>query len=100
MRYDTKIYFQRITSGEYNADSGDYAPDTVTEDMRYAAVTDTGIDTVKLVYGAIRQGSYTVRIQSQYNKPFDYIRIGNKRYRVDMTRKHRIKQSFIVSEVQ
>lgn len=100
MRYDTPVYFQHIERGAYDANTGNYEPDTVTETMRFASVTDTGMETVKLIYGAIRQGSCTVRIQTAYNAPFDYIRIGEKRYQVDMTRRHRVKQSYIVSEVQ
>ena len=34
MRYDTPIYFQKITPGEYDPDTGNYAPDSVKE--RYA----------------------------------------------------------------
>jgi hypothetical protein len=43
MRYDTPIYFQRITN-TYNANSGNYE-DTATEYKKYANVTDTGADT-------------------------------------------------------
>ena len=27
MRYDTPIYFQKITQGAYNPDTGNYGPD-------------------------------------------------------------------------
>ena len=52
------------------------------------------------VYGQIKQGSLTCHIQNIYQKPFDYIRIGAKRYKVDYSRRLRIKESFILSEVQ
>lgn len=100
MRFDTPIYFQKITPGDYNKTTGDYGPDTVEETKRYASVTDTGTDTLMLVYGGLKQGSKTVRLQSRYSAPFDKIRIGNKTYKVDKSRVLRTKQTFIVSEVQ
>ena len=101
MRYDTPIFFQRSVPGEYDPETGNYNDDTVTETKRYASVTDSSTNTLLLVYGAINQGSLTIRIQRRYEKPFDYIRIGNKRYRVDRIRTVITQaQCFIVSEVQ
>lgn len=100
MRFDTPIYFQSVVRGEYNATTGDYADDTAEEVERYASVSDTGTDTLTLVYGGLKQGSLTIRLQSVYDGIFDYIRIGSKRYRVDKIRTLRHKQTFIVSEVQ
>lgn len=100
MRYDTPVYFQRITPGEYDQSSGDYGAGEVTETMRYASVTSTGTDTINQVYGELKQGSYTVRIQNHYDEAFDRIRIGTKVYRVDFSRKLRTKHVFVVSEVQ
>lgn len=95
MRFDTPIYFQRITS-EYNADTGNYE-DIVAEDMLRARVTDSGADTLKLVYSELKQGSKTVLLQRPYLHPFDRIRIGEEIYSVDFSRK---KKVFVVSEVQ
>lgn len=100
MRFDTPVYFQSVVRGEYDPTTGDYAEDIVTEVERYASVSDTGMDTLTLVYGGLKQGSLTIRLQSVYDGIFDYIRIGSKRYRVDKTRTLRHKQTFIVSEVQ
>ena len=99
MRYDTPIYFQSVSAGTYNPENGDYGSDTVTEAARYAAVMDTRTETMQLVYGEIRQGSLTVHIQNHYTDPFDRIRIGEKRYRVDLRRRLRVKESFVLSEV-
>ena len=66
----------------------------------YADVTDTGTDTMNIIYGQIRQGSKVIRLQSHYAKTFNRIRIGDKQYRVDFERKLRAKHVFIVSEVQ
>lgn len=100
MRYDTPIYFQTIKKGEYDPDTGNYAEDTVTEDKVFASVTDSRAETLNLVYGELKQGCYTVRLQNIYKKPFAYIRIGEKRYRVDFSRKLKLKHIFVISEVQ
>lgn len=100
MRFDTPVYFQTIKAGAYDASTGNYGEDTVTEEMRYASVTDTGAETLNLIYGEIRQGVKTIRLQNRYEKPFDRIKIGKKVYRVDRVRLLRQKQTFIVSEVQ
>lgn len=96
MRYDMPIYFQRRTPGAYDPNTGDYAEDMVVEDKRRAAVTDSGIETVKMVYDGIKQGAKTIRLQRSYPLPFDTIRIGDKVYRVGFSRCQKI---FVVSEV-
>lgn len=100
MRYDTPVYFQLHTEGEYNERTGDYAVDTVTEGKRYASVMDTSERMLQLVYGELKQGSVTVQIQQDYSDAFDHIRIGDKVYAVDYTRRLRGKQTFVCSEVQ
>lgn len=100
MRYDTPIYFQKITSGAYDPDTGNYGDDATEETLRYAAVMDTGRETMRIVYGEIRQGSLTIQLQNHYNAPFDRIRVLDRVYAVDNSRKLRAKQTFIVSEVQ
>ena len=91
MRYDTPIYFQSVSAGAYDPETGDYGSDTVTEAARY--------ETMQLVYGELKQGSLTVHIQNHYTDPFDRIRIGEKHYRVDLRRRLRVKESFVLSEV-
>ena len=100
MRFDTPVYFQTIEKGAYNADTGNYAPDTVTEVMKYASVTDSGINTLNLIYGEIKEGSKTVRLQNIYRAPFNRVRIGEKAYRVDFQRHLRCKHILVCSEVQ
>ena len=100
MRFDTPIYFQKITKGEYDASTGNYSNDIVEETLRYADVTDTGTQSLMLIYGTIKQGSLTVRLQNHYNEPFDRLRIGDVIYKVDSSRKLRMKHILIVSEVQ
>ena len=33
MRYDTPIYFQKLTPGEYDPTTGNYGEDMISEDM-------------------------------------------------------------------
>lgn len=100
VRYDTPVYFQKITSGEYDLKTGNYGDDTVVETLRYASVMDTGTELLKLVYDGPKQGSLTIQLQSHYTEPFDRIRVGEKTYSVDFSRKLRTKHTFVVSEVQ
>jgi hypothetical protein len=97
MRYNTPVYFQAVKSGELNPTTHNYEADTITEAKRYAAVTDAGTETINLIYGAIKQGVLTVRLQQPYKEPFDNIRIGEKRYKVDFSRHLKV---FVISEVQ
>lgn len=100
MRCDTPVYFQTINPGAYDASTGNHGEDTTTEEKRDAAVTDTGDETLNLLFGEIKQGVKTVRLQNHYDKPFDRIRIGKKAYQVVRARRLRVKHIFIVSEVQ
>ena len=100
MRYDTPVYFQKVTPGEYDPDTGNYGDDTVTETLRYASVMNTGEDQLKLVYDGPKQGSLAMQLQNHYTEPFDRIRVGNKLYAVDFSRPLRVKHTFVVSEVQ
>lgn len=100
MRYDKQVYFQRITPGEYNPNTGNYADDAVEETPRYASVMNTGEDTLRLVYDGPKQGSLTIQLQNHYTEPFDRIRVGEKVYSVDFSRLLRTKHTFVISEVQ
>ena len=100
MRCDKPIYFQKSVRGPYNRETGNYEPPTITETKVYASVTDSSAETLNLVYGKIKQRTLTIRLQTQYNEPFDRIRIGDKLYGVDKARNLRTKQVFVVSEVQ
>lgn len=100
MRYDRQVFFQRITPGEYDPDTGNYRSDTVKETPRYASVIDTGETLMKLVYDGPKQGSLTIQLQNHYTEPFDRIRVGEKIYSVDLSRKLRLKHTFVISEVQ
>ena len=98
MRYDTPVYFQKITPGKYDPSTGNYGDDTVEETLRYASVMNTGEDQLRLVYDGPKQGSLTIQLQNHYTAPFSQIRIGEKIYQVDSSRELRTKHTFIVSD--
>ena len=97
MRYDKPIFFQRVTPGELDPVTGNYGEDEVAEVKKHASVTDSGVETMHLIYGSIMQGTKTIRLQREYTEPFDFIRIGMTRYKVDFSR---FGRNFVVSEVQ
>lgn len=99
MRCDTPVYFQTISTVPDPDVKGNYKDSVISEEKRYASVTETGIETLNLIYGEIKQGVKTVRLQNYYDKPFDRIRISNKVYKVDRARPLRLKYTFVVSEV-
>lgn len=110
MRCDTKVYF--VTDGEktlvddHNAENyGDYETGSSTEVGRMADVTDTQTKTQQIVYGSLREGSRTVRLNEQYHESFDHIRIVDRDtgrsalYDVDAKRILRRRSTFICHEV-
>lgn len=99
MRYDTPVFFQKISGREYDENTGDYSDGNVEETRKFANVHNTYVETMQLIYGGIKKGSYTVHLQNHYVKPFDFIRIGDKRCEVSYRRKLRTKDIYIVLEV-
>lgn len=98
MRYDTPVYFQTVKPGEYDIKTGNHNPDTVTEVKKYASVTDTGAEMLKMLFGKVKQGSFIVRLQTPYKEPFQRIRIGETVYSVKLEKLK--KRVFIVSELK
>lgn len=99
MRYVTPVFFQKIREGEYDQSTGNYGTNTVKEVKKLASVMNTGIETMILVYGKLKQGSLVVQLQMHYKESFDRIRVGDKLYQVDRERKLRTKHVFVVSEM-
>jgi hypothetical protein len=86
-----------VQPGAFNPETHNYGDDTINEVKRYARVIDTSTEQLQIVYGNIKQSSVTIHIQRPYTAAFDYIRIGEKRYRVDLDKR---RKCFIGSEVQ
>ena len=100
MRYDKPIYFQKLTQGKYNANTGDYTADTVEETKVSASIHSCDIETLRVIYGEIKQGVLRIHLQNHYTKSFDRIRIDDTLYTVDSNKKLRTKHVFVVSEIQ
>lgn len=99
MRFDTPIYFQRVQPGKLDENTHNYGEDTIFEDKVFASVSTTTTETLKIVYGDIKQNSLTIKLQMPYKNPFDRIKVGDKFYKPDSVKQLRNKQVFVVSEV-
>ena len=99
MRYDIPIYFQQLIPGDYDPKTGNYGEDQVMETQRLAAVMEKNTETMRILYGAIRQGSVTVHLQNRYEQAYDRIRIGDRVYQVDLRKNLRVKQVLVLTEV-
>ena len=95
MRYNKPVYFQMRKKGDYNPETGNYDGDYVEEVLQYASIMDTRTETIKAVYGKLKQGSQTVILRHPFLDKFETIRIGQKIYGVDYSR---YQKTFIVSE--
>lgn len=103
MRCDTQIYFvtdgkRELVTDPASENYGGYTTSATTAVGRLADVTDTQATTQQLVYGKLREGSVTVRLNGQYLEPFDHIRIGSVLYDVDAKRHLRHRSVFICHE--
>ena len=100
MRFDKEIYMQSVPKRTYDELSGDYREEKAKEVKLYADVTDAKSETLNLMYGQLKEGVLVIRLQQHYTAPFEFIRIGSKRYKVDYERKLRRMHVLVVSEVQ
>ena len=98
MRYDRKAIFQQVE--EQYLDTGDYAERVVEEHTEYCSVAYTDLQTMHLVYGAIRQGSLTIHLQNYIGYTFNRIVIDGKKYVVDDAIDLRFKKVYVISEWQ
>lgn len=98
MRYSTPIYFVKEGEDEYDYSTGDYVTTEPIKEAVWANVSDTGTERMQLIYGALKQGAITVRIQGKYEEAFDYIEVDGKEYNVDAFRTFRNDQAFNLSE--
>lgn len=100
MRYDKIISLYRDERGSYNEDTGDYehASDGFLDSI-IASVNDASDQTVKLIYGEIREGVLVIHVPYNIGDGIDYIKYKDKKYRIDRKRNLRFKTTFIVSEV-
>ncbi|MBE6005594.1 MAG: hypothetical protein E7238_00220 [Sarcina sp.] len=109
MRCDTQIYFvtegkRALITDRSSQDYGGYTNGQAAEVDMMADVTDTQTSTQQLVYGKLREGSVTVRLNGHHLEPFDHIRIidrntgVSKLFDVDAVRHLRQRSVFICHE--
>ena len=98
MRYDKKVLFQRVT--DVYQPNGDYVSGIAEEVTDYASIVNTDFDTMRLVYGEIKQGSITLHLLNKIAFVFNQVVIDGKTYSVDQVVDQRTKQAYILSEVQ
>ena len=100
MRYDKLITPYNYDRGLYNEDTGDcdIVGDTAGEPI-IVSVNDASDQTVKLIYGEIREGVLVIHVPYNIEEGIDYIKYKDKKYRIDRKRNLRFKTTFIVSEV-
>ena len=81
MRYDRKVWFVNEKESVYDETTGDYTDPVVERIFRNASISTTGEQSMVMLYGKIKQGAYTVRIQNGLEAPYQHIEIdiiGNK----------------------
>ncbi len=98
MRYDREAIFQQVE--EQYQSNGDYVESVVEEHTEYCSVAYTDLQTMRLVYGAIKQGSLTIHLQNYIGYAFNRIVIDGKQYVVDDAIDLRFKKVYIISEWQ
>ena len=98
MRYDKKIYFVKQGKDVYDYDTGNYIAGEPVKEEVWANVSDMGTQRQTLIFGALKQGALTIRIQNKHEQPFDYIEVDGQPYSVASTRTFRHDQAFEVSE--
>lgn len=100
MRYDKIISLYSDDRGLYNEETGDYEGDGgMLIDHAIASVNDASDQTVKLIYGEIREGVLVIHVPYNIGDGIDYIKYKDKKYRIDRKRNLRFKTTFVVSEV-
>ena len=98
MRYDKRIYFVKEGEDEYDYATGDYVATEPIKHEVWANVSDIGTQRQTLIFGALKQGALTIRIQGNYKDSCDYIEYNGKKYNISTVRTFRHDQAFEVSE--
>ena len=97
MRASDTVYFVVKGAEAYDEQTGNYEESEPVKTIMPALVTDTGTERMNLLYGGVKQHAKTVRLNTKYEAPFDYVEIDGKEYQVDMIRKYRHKMTLEVS---
>lgn len=98
MRYDKEIYFI-TTTDPVRLPNGDYTEGEEVKDLRFAHISDMGDETRRFLSIDIKEQAVIMRIQNNYDKPFEYIEYDGLRWKVLRTKKYRRDASFECGEL-
>ncbi len=100
MRYDKQVYFVKEGTKTYDPNTGDYTVSKPIKTMKWANISDAGTETLKILFGEIKQGTKIIRLKNNYKEPFDYIEIDGEKYTSTLKREYRMGCAFYVGESQ
>jgi len=98
MRYDTPVYIQRTSPGAYNASTGNYASDTVTEEKVYVNLQSAETESKSIDHGAVMEETITVTFQNPPKSPFTSIKYNGKIYKMTSSLYPRTCKTFVLKE--
>lgn len=98
MRHDRVIKLIKLPEEVYDDTTGDYTVGPGVEVEKLAHISDTGTQSMNLLYGKIREGAKTFRLKGELVAPFDYIQFGNDIY--DVTMRRDVRDSVILHVVK
>lgn len=98
MRYDKFVEFIKVTQ-TYNRETGNFDETINVVGSDYASVVATSLETMRIVYGGLKDGSMTITLQHGFAYPYDFVRMDGKMYAVDQHIILYVKQALVVSEV-
>lgn len=99
MRYDTEIFFQNVSQGEYDPETGDYGDPIIQETGRDAAVYSYSASAQMKDFGKLMGEMVKVHFQNDYTDSFDRVRIGDRIYEAFDRSHMRVKGALILRRV-
>lgn len=98
MRFDQKIKLVKEGTPIYNPQTGNYDSTEGTEQKLWVNVSDMTEERMSFLFGGLKQGAYTIRLQGQVLRKFDYVEMNGKKYNVNQQRVLRRFTTLQVSE--
>lgn len=101
MRYATPIYLMDVTKGVYNAQTGNYTDDIISEKLEWCSIPQDLSSKLRLEQAEVYDGTVTIHMQHAIPAGIERVRIGDTVYSIEQ-RKERLltKKSYILREVQ
>jgi len=66
--------------------------------IRWAHISDSGMERSNMLYGAVEEGALTIRLRYTPPEHYDYITYKGKKYAVDLSKQFKGKTTLNVSE--